>query len=437
MSFPLFLIYLVMSFIRPDAFAPGLAAYRPMAILMALALPAAVFAQLRKPKRRVRPAAFTVLVLLVASIAASQIANHWLGGAAQAVSTFLPSAAIALLAMLNLTDERRLRIVVGWIELCIVGLTAMCIYSYYTGYQVNTFVMAEFGSSHLGASALQGPFIPAHAHTPGVLFRIRSVGFLQDPNDFAQMIVVTLLLLFGERAPGRLIHNTWRVYIPSLILLFGLYLTHSRGALVGLGLVLASTLPRRIGMLRAAILFSLFAVAAELTNFTGGRAISDQDASAANRIDFWNLGIHLLAKNPVFGVGFSNFSLYSSITAHNSFVLCFAELGLVGFFWWMAFIILAYQSTGTAILASKAGSQQQRFATALRGALIGFLGCAWFLSRTYEPGLYIVCGLCLAASGCLTGEIDRKRWGGVTIITMLVVLIAVYGFVVLQRVLGR
>jgi hypothetical protein len=42
---------------------------------------------------------------------------------------------------------------------------------------------------------------------------------------------------------------------------------------------------------------------------------------------------------PVFGVSYNSFTDHHERTTHNSFVLCFAELGLLGYFTWLALVV--------------------------------------------------------------------------------------------------
>ena len=61
-----------------------------------------------------------------------------------------------------------------------------------------------------------------------------------------------------------------------------------------------------------------------------------QDESNAGRLDAWSAGLGMFRQQPFFGVGYNMFTDHNEITAHNSFVLCFAELGLFGYFIWLA-----------------------------------------------------------------------------------------------------
>lgn len=438
MSFAVYIVFLIMSLLRPDMIAPALAAYRPMLLLLSLAVPLALLQAVREKAWAARPAAYVSLAALVLVVGASQLANHWIGGSIHAIVAFLPSALTTLLALLNLTSRRRLRVAALVVVWCMTGLTALSINAYYTGNNAKILVMEEFADAAKDAGVATSSAIPANIDNGITLVRIRSVGLLADPNDFAQMMVVALALLWGLRKPRRPLRNLVFVIMPTGILLAGLYLTHSRGALIGLAAAILVGFGRALGRVRTASLLVVLSAVAVASNFTGGRSISDADASAADRIDFWNLGLHLMAHNPVFGIGFGNFGNYNQLTAHNSFVLCFTELGLVGFFIWVSLLVLSFQSTNDAIRATMNDTEARHLAIGLQASLAGFLACAWFLSRTYEPVLYIVTGLCLAAGHCLSNEgTPRQKWIGVTILCSALLILAVYAFVLGQRVTGH
>ena len=126
----------------------------------------------------------------------------------------------------------------------------------------------------------------------------------------------------------------------------------------------------------------------------------------------------------MFGVGFNNFTEYHELTAHNSLVLPIAELGIVGFGIWFAFVWycgymlfwLAYRypsipalaatpaetavkaATGRAALAVPGAAQVAREISAARGlslAGLGFIVGAFFLSQSYKFTLFILAGLAM------------------------------------------
>ena len=198
---------------------------------------------------------------------------------------------------------------------------------------------------------------------------------------------------------------------------------------------------RRLGLTRSTLLLGIGALLAKAVNFTGGRSISDAGESAAHRIDYWNLGLHLTASHPLFGVGFGNFhnlNVSTGQTAHNTFMLCAAELGLVGLFLFTSLLVFSLQSVSEAVETNGDAPDVRGLATGLRAAFAGFLTCAWFLSRLYDPLLYILLGLCLA-SGYAAGRAQSKgpRWKLSTALLSFAILALLYAAVLWQRFAGQ
>jgi O-antigen ligase len=177
----------------------------------------------------------------------------------------------------------------------------------------------------------------------------------------------------------------------------------------------------------------------------GGREFSTQEQSASQRIDAWYDGLQMFRGQPLFGVGYGAFTDHHPLTAHNSFVLCFAELGLFGLLPWVALLVLAWRELSQVTRYAEPGSPQARMAEALRVALLGFMACAWFLSRTYQPLLYLLLGLCLAAAwsarfAAMHAESPQywpaPRWPLASTLAAFGSILAVYLFVILERLAG-
>jgi O-antigen ligase len=107
----------------------------------------------------------------------------------------------------------------------------------------------------------------------------------------------------------------------------------------------------------------------------------------------------MFRSSPVLGVGFQNFTDRHDLTAHNSFVLCFAELGAVGYFFWLALLVVAIlqleqvrQCTDDGL----GGDVLRRQARVLIASFAGMLAAAFFLSRSYNVALYLLVGLAFA-----------------------------------------
>ena len=128
------------------------------------------------------------------------------------------------------------------------------------------------------------------------IYRVQGLGEINDPNDFGQLIVCTVPLMFIFWRPKKLALNLLLVIFPVCLLLVGLFLTHSRGGLVALTLIAVVAARRRIGTVPAAVLACVLFLAAMALQFTGGRDIS---ASAGeDRTSLWGEGMETFKAHP-------------------------------------------------------------------------------------------------------------------------------------------
>jgi O-antigen ligase len=198
-------------------------------------------------------------------------------------------------------------------------------------------------------------------------------------------------------------------------LVYGVILTHSRGAMLALVAVVAVWVWRRrgavsAGMLGAAMIGVLMMLPSRLSELDAG------ESSAAGRVDAWYSGLEMFIGSPLFGIGPGLFAdNNANLTAHNSFVLVLAETGFVGYVIWLAFVGYGLRMTlamwrlpaptptdGATVAAWK---RERSLALTLLLAQVGFLAAAFFLSRSYVILLYLLAGLVV---GWYTGA--RSRW---------------------------
>lgn len=442
MIFSSYLLLLALTILHPiEAFAPSLAEYRPVLILSLLVFAISLIDALRTQTMAARPRHLILLGALMMAIMISRLATGWAGGAVPALIEFSAPALLFVITILVVTTIERLRITCGVLVLCMVLLSVAGIAAYHEGFMRDELVVAEHGQVDDELTVTPSDVIPADDDSGTTLWRIHSWGFLSDPNDFSQAIVMVLPMLMGAWLRRRSLRNLVRIWVPCALLVYASYLTHSRGAILGLGVVVLFGLMRKLGRIRAGILLGLFAVAAAVVGFTGGRSFSSGEASAGGRIAAWSEGLTMLGSHPFFGVGFGNFTEHFYYTAHNSFVLCFAELGLLGYFFWVGMIVLTLKELNQAAQMAPEESPERRWAILLRLSLLGFLTCALFLSRTYQPTLYILLGLCIASWHCAektcADDVEAQSfvvpWVGSTIRMVIVSIIAIYLIVRFQN----
>jgi putative inorganic carbon (hco3(-)) transporter len=446
MAFALFLLYVVFTFLRPvELFAPGLAEARPMLVLWLLAFAAAVFSTVMQRRIALRPVHAGLLLVFILAIAMSRIANGWAGGAVDAISDFSASVLLLLLAAMNLTTLRRVQWTLATVTLCMLVLAAFTVNAFETGYRAEDFVIRQGTGDEADLLAAGYTGVPAEDDSGDSLWRVRGLGILNDPNDLGQALIMTLPLLALAWRPRRLVRNAVVVGLPMALMLYSIYLTHSRGAVLGVAVLLLLGLRRWLGNVRTAFLGAIGLVVAMGLGLAGGREFSTQEQSAGQRIDAWYDGLQMFRGQPLFGVGYGAFTDHHPLTAHNSFVLCFAELGLFGLLPWVALLVLAWRELSQVTRLAEPGSTQARMAEALRFALLGFLACAWFLSRTYQPLLYLLLGLCLAAAWCARAAAlaspeqehwPAPRWQMAAVVAAFGSILAVYAFVIVERLGG-
>lgn len=307
MGFVLTLVYITVTIISPEQFGQEFASFHPMVYLAAVTALASLPAALNDAHLRFSLQARLMLGFVIA-IAFSQIANGWFGGALESARDILPVVAVFFFIVVNVNTVRRLKIITFVTVGTCLALTAEALSGYYSGFRSDMFVLVQYAE----------------------IRRLRAAGFLSDPNDFAQILLIAASLACAGWALGRVFRNSFIVLAPVAFLLWATYLTHSRGALLALGLLILITFRTKLGnvpslVLAAVLVFGMFAL-----DFTGGRGISASDG--ADRLELWSQGLQIFRTAPLFGIGFGRFADFSDndLTAHNSFVLCLAELGLLG-----------------------------------------------------------------------------------------------------------
>jgi O-antigen ligase len=406
-----------------------------------------------------------LLLGLFGAMAASEVANGWLGGIVVSWQTFMPSAAVFFFIVLYATTTRRLKILTLAVVAACLVLVVEALCGYYGAYQGEAFVLKQDLSSPDGFA--------------NQIVRIRGLSFLNDPNDLAQILLIALPLVFIAWRRGRVVANALMVLAPSALLLWAIFLTHSRGALIALAVLGVMVARKNMGTAASIFFTGLAILALFALNFTGGRGISAVDG--ADRLSAWSAGLEMFKSAPFFGVGFGKFTDLNDITAHNSFVLCLAELGLLGSTLWVALqvttvmglhkiITLDQESqaepalgpnmereelatsleaplspcdslTATAVATATPGDIQtstefefhppvpKQWLVVMRLAMISSLTTCWFLSRTYEITMYLILGLSTATLALQRNGAHspvRNRWVFPTVAVEVVTIMVIY-----------
>jgi len=351
-------------------------------------------------------------------VAFSRLANRFLGASVSALLEFSTAALTFYFVLFNANSIRLLRVLAMTVIAVGIYLTLQGAVAYFVNSQENIFVLYEHVLNADGELA--------------TIKRIRGAGFLADPNDLAQFLLISMAFLgMGWRRRG--ITRLVLVIVPGIVLFIGVAMTRSRGGLLGLLLLIALVFQSRLGKVKSSVLAVILGLALLAANFTGNRAISL--GAGADRLDTWREGWGMFRSSPIWGIGYGWFTHYYHYTAHNSFVLCFAELGLLGYFFWMALIVFSmYQISAILRIEAKTQTQidVQRWAKALRIALSAFIITGWFLSRTYTITFYLLVGMIASLTAIMQQEthspllLPKWKWTISTVAAELGTILLLY-----------
>lgn len=435
MSFILFLVFVSFVFIKPfETIAPDLAQYNPMVYFAIFTLAAAAPQALTSKQRVATLLHIACLVGLIFAIALSWLTKGWLGGAGQSLLRSAPSFVLCLLTLVLITNDQRLNTLLGVIVLLVTFIVSVALFDYHYSSFNNIFVLLQTSIPTDSAEAWTSAGSPADIS--GSFKRLRWVGELSDPNDLGQVLVMTLPLLFSFWRPKQSLRNLFVIALPAIVLLYGVFLTQSRGAIVGLVAVVFVLVYRRYGRTYALALSPIVLLALMLGGGAGGREFSTSESSASGRLEAWSAGIEMLRSNPLTGVGFGGFLDHHVLTAHNSFVLVFAELGLIGYFFWLGLVVMAAMELWSGYRARIRSSTPPREIVFIFQSFVGYFVCAWFLSRSYSNSFFLLISMTICAGRLAylrispSDRVDVGRWSRLTFLYSLLSIIFVYLFLI-------
>lgn len=271
---------------------------------------------------------------------------------------------------------------------------------------------------------------PEALFSPEARNYIMGATFLGDGNDYALSLCVLLpcVIEMGLSTKSKL----WKLvcYAGALVIVFAIIATQSRGGTLGLLAVLGWLWWRSPRKAVAGAAIAVIAVAgliyAPSEYFTRMDTLTTgaTDGSAQARINAWKGAIGMGLKNPVLGVGTGHFGSRWGMTAHSTYMLSLAEMGLPGFICVLMLIfgnIVDNMRMRTRLLARAGPSPEDparnmaRTVDLLTTAMVGFAIAGAFLSAVYYPHIYVLTGLLISVrliATPLAGPPIKKTPGG-------------------------
>ena len=312
----------------------------------------------------------------------SQLFSGWAGGVVSVTTKMVP-VFLGYFAVRRALDSK------DSVSVYLLVLTCITAFLGYEGW-----LQATKGFSHGGMT----PYLEdaAGGAVNGVklqIMRVRWYGMFNDPNDLGLALIPIVPFLIE-----RLIQKKIVISLLALVpVLSTIYMTNSRGSMLGCAVGVVCFIVIRYRSKRSAIVGLILAVA--LIAFGPSRAndLSGDDESANGRIESWYEGYQMFKHNPVFGVSMNCYTDYNELTAHNSFVLVLAELGIVGIFFFTGMFYFPIKWLMHKIkqplieLSDGWGDVSAAF-----GSLAALMVGMFFLSRSYVLHIYLVLALVIS-----------------------------------------
>lgn len=402
------MVYLLLVLIRPQDY-PAMAESAGLPLQPIMLIAAAGFWML-SPRKHFDAPQYSVLLMFFGVLLLSHVFNGWIGGAIEQIGKFAP-VVLAFVVFANGLD-RRSRV-----------LTIMAVFAVCAGVlAVHGIEQQQTGIGWTGVELSQGT-------------RIQYVGIFNDPNDLGLLFVSCIPMAAYLSSRGGLMGLRRLFWLAVAgVLVYGVYLTDSRGALLALLAVMGVYIWQRKGVLVAGALGAM-AVGVLLALPSRFSEIDAEEESAQGRIESWYEGLQMFQGHPLFGVGPDQYTDYNPLTAHNSFVLILAETGIIGYTLWLAFVIYCFRmmwvgsrpraaaawDDADAVMLDEAVADDGRdadvdqyaeaidddaldaridegraIAMTLLLSLIGFFTAAFFLSRSYVIILYLLAAVVVA-----------------------------------------
>ena len=378
MAYAVLLVYTAILFIRPQEWVPFLYGFPILDYVVGFAL-LAWMGHLMRSGLRLKDAPQNWLMLgLFFAVLMSHVRHAY---RAEFINAFADFGKVVLIYFLVASLVNSVRRVRGIVFVMVLG----CLFMSFHG-----ILQAHTGAGFGGA-------------TPVVdrgIVRVQAFGIFNDPNDLSLMLVTVMPFLlsniFGGRSPAPARVASAAALLPMV---YCVYLTNSRGGWLALAVMAMVYAYLHLPYKKVGIALALLAFLAVIA--IGPSRISTMatdEPATRKRLVAWGYGNQMLKRWPIFGAGKGRFTEFSDEgrVAHNSFVHCWGELGLFGYFFWLGLIIASLKDGRALSKVTSADADVQemsRLGKAATASLVGFLAAAFFLSRTYVQPLYLLFAL--------------------------------------------
>jgi len=394
-AFILTCIYLIFEYNRPQLIYPALDIIPWGKTILILAI---YLAYMDKSSNRPPAAGLVPMAMFSGSVILSTIFAFSTPVATKDLMLFFTWFVIVLLLICVVNTKQRLFLFIAVYFLCNLKMAL---------HGFKSWAMGGFGFSSWGVTG--------------------SPGWFQNSGEFSMEMVVFMPLVLAYTLAFR---HEWsrsvRVFFYCLMIMAtgSVIASSSRGAILGLGIIGLWCLAYSRKRVKVLLILSLIAVILYYVmppEFKARFETAGEDKTSLTRLAYWEAGREAIRNNPVFGIGFRNWSMWAGVThpelkgakggseivevIHNTYLEVATELGLLGGS--VYFIIILHIFFTNRRSARIAREQDDRFleatANGLNGSLLVYLGPSYFMSILYYPYIWIL----LALTVCLSNVCQR------------------------------
>ncbi len=251
----------------------------------------------------------------------------------------------------------------------------------------------------------------------------RGTGLFGNTNDMALHLVtilpISVAFFFGSRrAAKKMLHAAC-----ALIMIFGILVSYSRGAFLGMAVAFvffALRIGKRSRFEVAAVVVAIMGVILLLApSGYGTRLLSivipglDPEGSADSRRGELLRSLYLAIRHPLLGIGMGNYQpnmSYRGLVTHNSYTQVGAEMGATALVLYTMFIVKPLRKLSVILRETFAVKEKSHFyylALGLQASLLVYMVSSFFLSVAYTWNVYYLVGYAVCFRRLYESETGR------------------------------
>ncbi len=390
LCFKLLLLFVVSLYALPGQLIPGLDALHPT---QAIAVAALALLVVEKAVRResfalVWPEGY-LLLAFVGAAGLSTFSAFWPLRAYEASLDLVRVLIVYLLIVNTVTTGKRLR-----------------------AFQLAMVIGGLFPAIGTISGYLRGELIEGRGHW---------IGIFGNPNELGYVLVMVVPLAVVLSSGARYFMRL-ALWISIAVYVTAVYLTFSRGALLGLFGVLLLLAIRQRGVLPKVVMGLVLAgglmfLAASWVRSDGS---ANQEYTYQQRIATIRAGVAMFTAHPLLGVGINcaivAYPIYApegyragvSLVIHNTMVQALGETGILGFVPFVLLIVCSLYHSGKLVFSSALQPAERRMAVGLQVSLWGAAICGLSGGFLLSWFPYLIVGLIAATRQMTASAVSKK-----------------------------